>query len=123
MISVQNITIGNELSRISSAIFFLLCLIPALGTVIFGAVDETTWIIITVFWAAVIVLWLAEAWKGGGLRLKASSLLLPLAILIFIGVVQLLPTPFASLNYAATRFFCRAPDCLLCIFRSVPDVY
>ncbi|MGB7203604.1 MAG: O-antigen ligase family protein [Pyrinomonadaceae bacterium] len=105
MISVQNITIGNELSRISSAIFFLLCLIPALGTVIFGAVDETTWIIITVFWAAVILLWLGEAWKGGGLRLKASSLLLPLAILIFIGVVQLLPTPFASLNYAATRFF------------------
>lgn len=105
MISAQNIIIGNESSRISSAIFFLLCLIPALGTIIFGAVDETTWIIISVFWAVIILLWLAEAWKADGLLINTSLLLVPIAVLIFIGIVQLLPTPFASINFAATRFF------------------
>lgn len=105
MITAQDIIIGNESSRLSSAIFFLLCLIPALGTIIFGAVDETTWIIITVFWAAIILLWLADTWKGGGLPLNTSALLLPLAALILVGAVQLLPTPFASINFVATRFF------------------
>lgn len=105
MISAQNIIIGEKSSRQSTMIFFLLCLIPALGTVIFGAVDETTWIIITVFGAAIILMWLAEAWKAGGLLINTSTLLVPLAVLIFVGVVQLLPTPFASINFAATRFF------------------
>lgn len=105
MISAQKIGIGDESSWLSSAIFFLLCLIPALGTVIFGAVDETTWIILSVFWAAIILMWLADAWKAGGLLINSSTLLVPLAALIVLGVVQLLPTPFASINYSATRFF------------------
>lgn len=104
MFSVQNI-IGCESTRISSAIFALLCLIPVLGTIIFGAVDETTWIIITVFSTAVVLLWLAEAWRVGALLFNASSLLLPLAVLMFVGLIQLLPTPLGSLNDAATRFF------------------
>lgn len=105
MFSVENVTVGNESSRISSAILFLLCLIPALGTIIFGAVDETTWIIVAVLWAAIILLWLAEAWRGGGLPVNPSSMLLPLAMLILIGLVQMLPSPFGSVNFAATRFF------------------
>jgi O-antigen ligase len=105
MISAQNIIIGDASSRLSSAIFFLLCFIPALGTIVFGAVDETTWIIISVFWAAIILMWLAEAWKGGGLPLNTSPLLLPLAAFVLIGILQLLPTPFASFNQSATRFF------------------
>jgi O-antigen ligase len=105
MISSQNIIIGEKSSRVSSAIFFLLCLVPALSTIIFGAVDETTWIIITFFWAAIILMWLTEAWKAGGLLINSSSLLLPLAMLIILGFVQMLPTPFATINYSATRFF------------------
>ncbi|MFN0140802.1 MAG: O-antigen ligase family protein [Pyrinomonadaceae bacterium] len=97
--------IGSESTRTSSAIFVLLCLIPAIGTVIFGAVDETTWIIITVFSAAIVLLWLAEAWREGALLFNASPLLVPLAALIFVGIVQLMPTPLGSLNDAATRFF------------------
>lgn len=104
MFSVQNIS-SSEPTRTSSAIFVLLCMIPAIGTVIFGAVDETTWIIITVFSAVVVLLWLAEAWSEGALLFNASSLLLPLAVLIFVGLIQLMPTALGSLNDAATRFF------------------
>lgn len=105
MISAQNIIIGEASSRLSSAIFFLLCLVPALGTIIFGAVDETTWIVITLFWAAIILMWLAEAWKTGGFLINFSPLLVPLGGLLILGVVQLLPSPFASINYSASGFF------------------
>jgi O-antigen ligase len=105
MISAQNIATGDASSRLSSVIFFLLCLVPALGTIIFGAVDETTWIIITVLWALITLLWLAETSKAGGLLINASTLLLPVAGLIVLGLVQLLPTPLASINHSATRSF------------------
>lgn len=105
MISAQNIIIGNESSRLSSAIFFFLCLVTALGTVVFGAVDETTWVIITFFWAAIVLLWLAEARNVGGLLISDSTLLIPIAGLIVLGLFQLLPTSFASIDYSATRSF------------------
>lgn len=106
MIALENISIGEKSSRLSSTIFFLLCLIPALGTVIFGAVDETTWIIIITISAVIIALWLAEAWLSGGLPINNSLLLAPLAAFVALGAIQLLPLPaVASLNFSATRFF------------------
>lgn len=78
-------------SRISTAIFALVCLVPMFATVVFGAVDSATWVIISIFWAIIVLLWLAESWSIGGILLNASSLQIPFLGLIAIGLVQLLP--------------------------------
>ncbi len=87
---------GDESSRISSLIFFLLCMIPVFSTVIFGAVDNVTWVFILIFWALIIVLWLAEAWRTDGMLINSSSLQLPLIGFLLIGIIQLLPLGSAS---------------------------
>ncbi len=116
---VENVAIGDVSSRVSSAIFFLLCVIPVFGTVLFGAVDNVTWIIISIFWLAIILLWLAESSKAKGLLFSPNLLQIPVVGLLLIGLVQLLPlrtgvagdllgTPSAhalSLDPNATRFF------------------
>ncbi len=87
----ENVIIGDRSSRISSAIVILLCVVPIFSTILFGAVDNVTWIFITIFWAAIILLWLAEAWKGRGFLLNPSVMQLPMIGLLLIGVIQLLP--------------------------------
>ncbi|CAN5444514.1 hypothetical protein BH10ACI3_BH10ACI3_07490 [soil metagenome] len=91
MFQAEDVLIGERSSRISSVIFFLLCMLPVFSTILFGGVDNTTWIFISIFWAAIILLWLAESWKGSGILLNPSSLLLPMIGLFAIGLVQLLP--------------------------------
>lgn len=87
----EPVIIGDESSRLSSAIFFLLCFVPVFSTILFGAVDNTTWIVITLFSLAIVLLWLGEAWKGGGLLVNPSLLQIPVLGLILIGMIQLLP--------------------------------
>ena len=72
VIHAENVVIGEESSRLSSIIFFLLCLLPVFSTILFGAVDNTTWVFISIFWAAIVLLWLAEAWKGDGFLLTQA---------------------------------------------------
>lgn len=104
--TAENVGTDDASSRVSSAIFFLLCLIPALGTVLYGAVDEMTWVILVILWCVIVALWLAEARKGNGFLINASPLLIPVTGLLVLGVLQLLPLPFiASINQSATRFF------------------
>lgn len=91
MFHAENVIIGEESSRISSAIFILLCLVPIFSTVLFGGVDNATWIFISVFWAAIVLLWLAETWKGRGFLFNPSSLQIPVIGLLVIGLVQILP--------------------------------
>lgn len=115
---IESVILGDETSRLSSIIFFLLLLIPLFSTVLFGGVDNTTWIIITIFWAAIVLLWLADVWRGGGVLINSSMLQLPLIGLLLIGLVQLLPLGGAadgllsvqgsralSLDPYSTRFF------------------
>lgn len=78
-------------SRVNTAAFVLVCAVPMFATVVFGAVDSATWVFITIFWAAIVLLWLAEAWDGGGLALNTSLLQIPIAGLLMIGIIQLLP--------------------------------
>ena len=117
-ITAENVVIGDRSSRFSTAVFLLVCLVPVFGTVLFGAVDNTTWIIITMLWLAMILLWFGETWKGGGMLLNTSPLQLPLIGLMLIGLVQLLPiggglgpdvnVPVSgalSMDPYATRFF------------------
>ena len=114
---VEDILIGDRSSGISKAIFCILCFVPVFSTVIFGAVDNMTWVVISVFWAAIILLWLTESWKGTGFLLNPSVLLIPLIGLLLIGLIQLLPlgnggdglnipvVNSLSLEPYATRFF------------------
>ena len=88
---IENVSIGRHASRLSSIIFFLLCLIPVLTTILFGGVDNATWIMVTIGWVAIILLWLVEAWRAKGLIFESSSLQLPLIGLLLIGLIQLLP--------------------------------
>jgi len=109
--------LDGKASRLSSVIFVLLCFLPVFGTIVFGAVDNTTWLIISVFWAIIVLLWLADAWRGGALLLNTSSLQLPLIGFLLIGLVQLLPlgggvegltepaSRALSLDPYSTRFF------------------
>jgi O-antigen ligase len=78
-------------SRISKAIFVIVCLIPIFTTVLFGGVDNTTWAIVAVVSVVMIVLWIAESWNAGGILLTAEPLQIPLIGLFFIGIVHLLP--------------------------------
>ncbi|MBK7391779.1 MAG: O-antigen ligase family protein [Chloracidobacterium sp.] len=88
---IENVTVGSQSSRLSSVIFFLLCFVPVFTTVLFGGVDNTTWIIVTICWLAIILMWLVEAWRAKGLIFESSYLQLPLIGLLLIGLIQLLP--------------------------------
>ena len=108
-------------SRANSAVFFMVCMLPCLLTVLFGAVDSITWAAIMVVTAAMIVLWSLQGWFENGLLFDPNSLLLPIVVLIALGIFQLLPlgtdlpagmltTPparSASLYPYATRAFIR----------------
>ena len=87
----EDVIIGDRSSHISSAIVILLCIVPIFSTILFGAVDNVTWVFITIFGAAITLLWIAEAWKGKGLLLNPSSIQIPMIGLLLIGIVQLLP--------------------------------
>ncbi len=86
-------------SRASKAIFLILCALPILATILFGGVDNTTWVIISIIWALVVSLWLAESWKAGGILLNVEPLQIPLLGLLLIGVIHLLP--FGGSNEAS----------------------
>ncbi|MBK8465476.1 MAG: O-antigen ligase family protein [Chloracidobacterium sp.] len=116
-IYAENVIIGNKSSRVSSAIFVLLCIVPIFSTILFGAVDKVTWVFITMFGAVIVLLWLAEAWKGKGFLLAPSAMQIPMIGLLLIGIIQLLPlgsvsvelgipaSRALSLDPYATRFF------------------
>ena len=115
----DDVIIGDKSSRLSSAVMALLCILPIFAMVLFGAVDKVTWVFITIFWAAIVLLWLAEAWKGKGLLLNPGVIQIPLIGLLLIGFIQLLPlgsgvssdllnvpaSHALSLDPYATRFF------------------
>ena len=103
---IENVAVGDVSSRLSSAIFLLLCVLPVFSTVLFGAVDNTTWIIISIFWVAIILLWLVESSKAKGLLFSPNLLQIPVAGFLLIGLVQLLPLGGGiSIDPYATRFF------------------
>lgn len=117
LVLIEDVEIGDKSSRLTSVILVLLAAVPVLATVLFGGVDNATWVFITIICACVIMLWLADAWRGPGILLNQDSLLLPVIGLIVVGIIQLLPLGGAgellsvpvsntlSLDPYATRFF------------------
>lgn len=87
----ENVIIGEKSSRISSAVMALLCIVPVFAMILFGAVDNVTWVFITIFAASIVLLWLAESWKGKGLLLNTTAIQIPLVGVLLIGLIQLLP--------------------------------
>jgi O-antigen ligase len=107
--TAETVAVGERSSRLSSAIVAILFVIPVFATLLFGGVDNATWVFVTVFCLAIVCLWAADSWKGSGLLLNTSMLQLPLIGLIGIGLIQLLPlgpggSPL-SMDPFATRFF------------------
>lgn len=101
VLSVEPVAIGSSSTRLSSAIVMLLCLIPALTTVLFGGVDSISWVFITILCFVVLVMWAIETWRAGALLLNTSLLPVPLLALGALGVAQL--TLGVSLNPFGTR--------------------
>lgn len=87
----ENHEIGETASRTSGALFFVVCSIPVLSTILYGGVDTGTWTVISLLAGIIALAWLVDAWLGKGFLINRSTLLLPLAGLIAIGFVQLLP--------------------------------
>lgn len=118
-IKIDDVEIGESSSLFSRLVIGLLLFIPVFSTLLFGGVDNTTWIFLLIFWLAIILLWLTDAWKGSGVLFSPSTLQIPMLGLLLIGVIQLLPLGGAttgdlltvpisrslSLNPYATRFF------------------
>ncbi len=110
---------GSE-SRISGAIFAILCAWLAFGVLVYGAVDTGTVAILTLFTSVIVLLWLADGWRKKSFTLRRNALLLPIFGWAAFAVIQLLPlrdagmptgalsVPAAasiSLDPYATRFF------------------
>ena len=78
-------------SRLSGVLFFFLCVIIAFSTVAYGSVDFWALGLLSILVAAVACLWGADAWRRREFRFNTSALQVPLAGLIVIGFIQLLP--------------------------------
>ncbi|HVF50388.1 MAG TPA: O-antigen ligase family protein [Pyrinomonadaceae bacterium] len=84
---------GDETERTlaSRFIILMLCLTVALSTLAFGTVHSWSLAIFYMGAGAVVVAWAADAWRSRRLRVSRNVLQLPLAALILLGLVQLLP--------------------------------
>ncbi len=89
---------GEKPSRLSAAIFVLLCFVPIISAVAYGAVDVWALGFLTIFVGAIAVLWLFESFFTKEFRFSKSSLQIPLIGLIFIGLIQLLPLRSANVS-------------------------
>jgi O-antigen ligase len=94
--------IGTGVSRTSQIIFVLLCSIAAITTVLFGGVDNGTWVLITTLAGSICMCWLADAWRGRAFLINRNTVLLPMIGLIAIGLVQLAPLFGADIQAGLT---------------------
>lgn len=91
------ISVAEEPSRLSGAIFLLVCAMPVFSTVAFGAVDFWALGIMSLLAGLIAVLWLADGWLKKELRGDFNRLQIPLLGLLGIGLIQLLPLRPAAL--------------------------
>jgi O-antigen ligase len=104
--AIESVKLGQDRSRLSSTLVVAICLLPALAAILFGGVDSITWALLSILWLFMMVIWIADAWRGGGLLIDTSRLSLPLVGLVLIGLLQLTPITFVrSVDPASTFFF------------------
>jgi len=78
-------------SRLSGIVFSLLCAIPIFSVVAFGANDAWALGLLSAFAFLLAGFWLADAWLKKEFCFNPSAIQIPLAGLILIGIIQLLP--------------------------------
>ncbi|MCB1024345.1 MAG: hypothetical protein KDB79_08140, partial [Acidobacteria bacterium] len=71
--------------------FFMVCAIPVFATVLFGAVSNGTFAILSLVFGLMLIFWFADIWRTGEFKFSTSLLQLPILGLIVIGLLQLLP--------------------------------
>ena len=82
---------SERFSRLSGVIFILLCVILIFATLAYGSTETWAFGFITILTGLIGILWLADAWLNREFRFDTNALQLPLAGLILIGLIQLLP--------------------------------
>ncbi len=87
----EAVQISKTSSRLSGVIFFLLCLTLVFSTVDFGAVDQGSWVVLTIITFAIVALWFTDTWQEQAFLVNRHVLLLPLLGLILISILQILP--------------------------------
>lgn len=117
IISLDEVSFAESSSLPSRLVVVLLCFIPVFMTLLFGGVDNATWVFVSIFWVLLITFWAADAWTSGGIVFSGSLLQIPVAGLLLIGLIQLLPlggtvsglnvevSATLSLDPHSTRFF------------------
>ncbi len=95
----QEFSVDEKFSYLGGTVFVLLCAMLIVSTVAFGSVD--VWGLgVNAFLAGLIVIfWTADALLKKVFRFGASSLQIPIAGLIVVGLLQLLP--LRTLNFSA----------------------
>lgn len=101
-------------SRSSEIIFCLLALMLIFSVIAFGAVDVWALGASSLLAGAIAILWLADAFHGKEFRFNSTALQIPLAALILVGIIQLLPLRGESftndlLSISASRALSLAP--------------
>lgn len=85
-------------SRLSAAAFVTIVIVPMICTVIYGAVDPWALGLQMLLGAVLLAFWTADSFVTGELRFSRSLVQIPLAALMLIGVVQILPLGGSSVD-------------------------
>lgn len=112
--------IAAENSKLAASARVLLLAVPCLTTILFGGVDNATWVIITLLISALSIIYLFDRRSFSSNKVWLDQLNYPLVALILIGVIQLLPI-FTADRYGLSTisfdpFNTRLFTCRLVIF-------
>jgi O-antigen ligase len=97
-------------SRLSGAVFFMICLTIIFSSIAYGAVDAWAFGLLSVFAALIIFFWVIDAWVSGELVINTNLIQIPLLGIIVIGFIQLLP--LRGLNFSAELLSVSADNAL-----------
>lgn len=90
-LEIYNLETPGYPNRWSSAIFVTICALPMAVTLLFGGVDTITLGIISVIASVIFLMWFLDARRTGEFRFSTNILLLPVAGLLVLALLQLLP--------------------------------
>lgn len=96
--SYDNNLNGEQPSRLSRAMFFLLCAVLVVSTIAYGAVDPWATALLAVIMGFVVLFWLADSFFKREFKFSSNILQLPLLGLLLIGLIQLLPLRDANIS-------------------------
>ena len=89
---------GEKPSRLSGCVFFMLCAIPIFSAIAFGANETWALGLVTILSLPLTILWLADAWLKKEFSFNSAAIQMPLAGLVLIGAIQLLPVRSANVS-------------------------